>query len=156
MGANLGTGNHGRRVDCELNLVPMIDLLTCLTAFLLITSVWTSASMVDATAKPSEASAQTPTTPPPKRISLLVEADRIWIADDARRTAEWIGHRELPGVLESLRELDPPRVEVAGLSTDAAPVGLQQLLDVMQTARDAGYRRVGLTELAALTTPPAS
>jgi hypothetical protein len=42
MGVSLGSDGKGRRkaVDADLNLVPYIDLLTCMVAFLLITAVW--------------------------------------------------------------------------------------------------------------------
>jgi biopolymer transport protein ExbD len=40
-----------RPLDSEVNLIPMIDLLICCTAFLLITAVWTRMSRVEATAK---------------------------------------------------------------------------------------------------------
>ena len=39
MGASLGTDQAGS-VDVELNVVPFIDLMSCLTAFLLVTAVW--------------------------------------------------------------------------------------------------------------------
>jgi biopolymer transport protein ExbD len=40
-----------RPLDSEVNLIPMIDLLICCTAFLLITAVWTRMSRVDANAQ---------------------------------------------------------------------------------------------------------
>jgi biopolymer transport protein ExbD len=40
-----------RPLDSEVNLIPMIDLLICCTAFLLITAVWTKMSRVEATAQ---------------------------------------------------------------------------------------------------------
>jgi biopolymer transport protein ExbD len=43
--------NARRPLDSEVNLIPMIDLLICCTAFLLITAVWTKMSRVEATAK---------------------------------------------------------------------------------------------------------
>ena len=36
-----GGGNRKKPLNAELNLVPYIDLLTCMVAFLLITAVWT-------------------------------------------------------------------------------------------------------------------
>lgn len=36
-----GGGDRKKRVNADLNLVPYIDLLTCMVAFLLITAVWT-------------------------------------------------------------------------------------------------------------------
>jgi len=43
--APVETGKKGKKsLDSELNLVPFIDLLSCLIAFLLITAVWTQIS----------------------------------------------------------------------------------------------------------------
>ena len=36
-----GGGDRKKPLNAELNLVPYIDLLTCMIAFLLITAVWT-------------------------------------------------------------------------------------------------------------------
>ena len=36
-----GGGDRKKPLHAELNLVPYIDLLTCMVAFLLITAVWT-------------------------------------------------------------------------------------------------------------------
>src|SRR5204862_8024129 len=43
MGVSVDSGGKGgkKSVNAELNLVPYIDLLTCMVAFLLITAVWT-------------------------------------------------------------------------------------------------------------------
>src|SRR4026208_1379053 len=42
MGVSVDTGNKGGKkpLNADLNLVPYIDLLTCMVAFLLITAVW--------------------------------------------------------------------------------------------------------------------
>ena len=36
-----GGGDRKKPLNADLNLVPYIDLLTCMVAFLLITAVWT-------------------------------------------------------------------------------------------------------------------
>src|SRR5574339_741201 len=40
MGVSLGSGDK-KSVDIEINVVPFIDLMSCLTSFLLVTAVWT-------------------------------------------------------------------------------------------------------------------
>lgn len=47
--APVETGKKGKKsLDNEMNLVPFIDLLSCLISFLLITAVWTQISSVPA------------------------------------------------------------------------------------------------------------
>lgn len=51
-GIDLGGGHGGRRsVNQELPLVPFIDFLLCLVAFLLVTAVWTQMARIHADAR---------------------------------------------------------------------------------------------------------
>src|SRR5687768_5824759 len=76
-----GGGSGGRKnVDVNINLVPFIDLMSCLVAFLLITAVWTNVAQVPVTPKGVGRDAeQTLPTEPPVNISVLVSQDSIWI-----------------------------------------------------------------------------
>ena len=46
MGASVGTGDK-KSVNVELNIVPFIDLMSCLTAFLLVTAVWVNIAQIN-------------------------------------------------------------------------------------------------------------
>ena len=46
MGASVGAGD-GDSVNVELNVVPFIDLMSCLTAFLLVTAVWSQYAQIN-------------------------------------------------------------------------------------------------------------
>ena len=46
MGAAIGTGDK-KSVNVELNIVPFIDLMSCLTAFLLVTAVWVNIAQIN-------------------------------------------------------------------------------------------------------------
>src|SRR6187549_1343230 len=46
-----GKGGRQKPVNAELNLVPYIDLLTCMVAFLLITAVWTQLASLSVSQK---------------------------------------------------------------------------------------------------------
>ncbi len=46
-----GNGNGRKRVDAEINMIPMIDLLMVTISFLLITAVWVHMSRVEANAQ---------------------------------------------------------------------------------------------------------
>ena len=46
MGAAVGTDDK-KSVNVELNVIPFIDLMSCLTAFLLVTAVWTQFAQIN-------------------------------------------------------------------------------------------------------------
>jgi biopolymer transport protein ExbD len=53
MGVSVSTGGKGGRksLSADLNLVPYIDLLTCMVSFLLITAAWTQLARLSASQK---------------------------------------------------------------------------------------------------------
>lgn len=66
-GISVADGKQGRRsVDHELPLVPFIDFMICLIAFLMVTAVWTHLSRISATGRvPGEPG---PPSDPPKEL----------------------------------------------------------------------------------------
>src|SRR5688572_21278251 len=97
MGIAAQTEGGGRKsVDLDLNLVPFIDMMSVLVAFLLITAVWTNFTRIDVkqrgVAPPSEKQ-------PPvevRAISVLVASEAVWVgAGDVRRE---IAGRDWPAV----------------------------------------------------------
>src|SRR5687768_15709756 len=78
-----GGGSGGRKnVDVNINLVPFIDMMSCLVAFLLITAVWTNVAQIPSSVG---GSSQNPNAPQsenedrPPDISVLLDADSIWV-----------------------------------------------------------------------------
>src|SRR5512133_58559 len=65
-----GRGDRNRPLSAELNLVPYIDLLTCMVAFLLITAVWTQLARLDVA--PKTESTIVDGAPPPSADTRLV------------------------------------------------------------------------------------
>ena len=48
MGAAIGAGGDSKHdVNVELNIVPFIDLMSCLTAFLLVAAVWVNIAQIN-------------------------------------------------------------------------------------------------------------
>jgi biopolymer transport protein ExbD len=70
---------HGRKpVDVDLNLVPFIDVMSVLVAFLLLTAVWTNLAQINI--KPGGVGTESERTePPPVNLSVLVAEDGHWI-----------------------------------------------------------------------------
>lgn len=69
-------GKGGKRpLNAELNLVPYIDLLTCMVAFLLITAVWTQVAQLHT--KPRGPGGDDEQPPPAAKLSLVVGQDNV-------------------------------------------------------------------------------
>ena len=64
-------GKRGKKeLNAELNLVPYIDLLTCMVAFLLITAVWTQLARLQAQQKGQGQAGEE--TPPELQVKVVV------------------------------------------------------------------------------------
>src|SRR3954465_12529850 len=72
MGVSVSTGGKGGRksLSADLNLVPYIDLLTCMVAFLLITAVWTQLARLSAQQKGQGQAGEE--TPPEVQVKIVV------------------------------------------------------------------------------------
>jgi biopolymer transport protein ExbD len=72
MGVSIqGGGGKGKKpLNAELNLVPYIDLLTCMVAFLLITAVWTQLARLQAQQKGQGQAGEE--TPPEQQVNIVV------------------------------------------------------------------------------------
>lgn len=80
MGVSVDSGGGGKSVDVDINLVPFIDLMSCLVAFLLVTAVWTNLAQISIKPKgiARDAEQKLPTEPP-IMLSVLVAADSHWV-----------------------------------------------------------------------------
>jgi biopolymer transport protein TolR len=72
MSVSVDTGGKSSRksLNAELNLVPYIDLLTCMVAFLLITAVWTQLARLQAQQKGQGQAGEE--TPPELQVKIVV------------------------------------------------------------------------------------
>lgn len=74
--AHIESGGSGRKVNVELNLVPVIDLMSVLITFLLITAVWTQVSMIQiGSSIYSKKTDNTPPPIPPPDVSVVLKVD---------------------------------------------------------------------------------
>src|SRR5215203_3678145 len=79
--AHIDTGDDKKSLNVELNIIPFIDLMSCLTAFLLVTAVWVNISQLEI--KPAGKAREAPicddgSCDEPK-LSVLVDSEQIWI-----------------------------------------------------------------------------
>jgi biopolymer transport protein ExbD len=73
-GISVGDSKHGKRsVDHELPLVPFIDFMICLIAFLMVTAVWTQMSRIAATGRAPGAEIG-PTAAPQKELHVVASS----------------------------------------------------------------------------------
>ncbi|HEU0032183.1 MAG TPA: biopolymer transporter ExbD [Kofleriaceae bacterium] len=166
MGAAIGTDDKRAR-NVELNIVPFIDLMSCLTAFLLVTAVWVGTAQLDIHPRGNarEAPICDDGTCEDPKLSVLVEPDEVWIGvsrvNDFTRIPKVGASYDWGKVEEALRLqkksayfADKTTIEVAAHSTNESPVDYQQLIAAMDTAVKAGFVDVGLTDPQGLSARP--
>jgi biopolymer transport protein ExbD len=168
MATAVGTDDK-KSVNVELNIVPFIDLMSCLTAFLLVTAVWVNTRQLPIApkghARDAPPCAEVDDCDKPK-LSLLVEHDDIWIGVSRVNDFERIpriagGGYDWPRVEERLKVQkaspffnDKTDIEIAASSTKDNPIAYQQLISAMDVAVKAGFLDVGLTQAEGLSARP--
>jgi len=74
--AHIDSGGRGRSTNFDLNLVPVIDLMSVLITFLLISAVWTQVSMIQlgaSFASPKDPNQEVITPPPLEDLVLRLD-----------------------------------------------------------------------------------
>jgi biopolymer transport protein TolR len=166
MGAAIGSDDKKSR-NVELNIVPFIDLMSCLTAFLLVTAAWVNIAQMNT--KTAGRSKEAPTcdgdTCEDPKLSLLVEKDQIWIGvsrlDEFETVPRTGAGYDWKIVLERLKAhksgtlfRDTRTIEIAAHSAQQHPSAYQDLVAAMETAIQAGFDDVGLTDVNGLSARP--
>lgn len=134
-------GNKKRSANVNLNLVPFVDLMTCLTAFLLVTAVWTSQAQIDANISQGGGADRTE----PCRLSVLVTKSSLHVAPTRGDTIV-LGNTDWSGLRNTLRTDhgascgEPDGVEIAGTNQ----VNYDAIVTAMDAARGAGYTRISV------------
>jgi biopolymer transport protein ExbD len=150
MAQALGTDQKGS-VNVDLNIIPFIDLMSCLTAFLLVAAVWIQIANVPA--NPAGRGGGSAVEHP--KLAILVEIDAIDVFASPSGEARHLAAGDWAGVTAALRALAPaddkPQIEIAANSTKAHTIPYQQLITAMDTAVAAGFSDVGVTDAASLT-----
>jgi len=166
MGAAVGTDEKGS-VNVELNIIPFIDLLSCLTAFLLVTAVWVNIAQINIQPKgKTRDTSNVKTDDETVTLSVLVQADRIWVG--LSRVNEF---QEIPKKADNeqdwekfettLKEhkasaffADRADLEIAAESTQQQPVKYNDVVHAMDVAVKVGFIDVGLSDPAGLAARP--
>ena len=166
MGAAVGTDEKGS-VNVELNIIPFIDLMSCLTAFLLVTAVWVNIAQINIQPKGRTRDTSNVEEPPDIVIlSVLVQSDKIWVGlsrvnefQDIPKLAS--GEHDWDKFETTIKQhktsaffTDRADIEVAAESTLQSPVKYQDVIKAMDVAVKVGFFDVGLSDPAGLAARP--
>ena len=166
MGAAVGADEKGS-VNVELNIIPFIDLMSCLTAFLLVTAVWVNIAQINIQPKgKTRDTSNVQKDDETVTLSVLVQADRIWVGLSRVNEFQEIpklaaGDQDWVKFETTLKEhkassffLDRADIEIAAESTTQQPVKYQDVIQAMDYAVRVGFIDVGLSDPAGLAARP--
>jgi biopolymer transport protein ExbD len=155
MGAAVGT-DEGGSVNVDLNVVPFIDLMSCLTAFLLVTAVWTNLAQIKIKPK-GQGQPSSQDTPPEEwvRASVLITENDILVGlsrvqeivpiSKSGSEYNWTLVREALEKFKSSSFLQPPNPFADAIEIGAEDkVDYQTIITTMDTALASGFKDVGL------------
>jgi biopolymer transport protein ExbD len=158
--------NKRKGLNVELNIVPFIDLMSCLTAFLLVTAAWVNTAALDIRpqGKAREGGKECDEADC-MYLSVLVEPEAIWVGqsriNELDRIPTTASGPDFAKLGERLRELkkiryyaDMDQIEVAVESTGRKPMSYQSMVAAMDTAVASGFRDVGISDPYSLRTRP--
>jgi biopolymer transport protein ExbD len=156
-----------KSVNVELNIVPFIDLMSCLTAFLLVTAVWVNIAQINIQPKgKTRDTANVQQDDEHVTLSVLVTADKIWVG--LSRVGEF---QDIPKMATGDQDWDKFKttlevhkkspffadrsdLEIAAESTTTSPVHYQDIIRAMDVAVKVGFVDVGLSDPAGLAARP--
>ncbi len=142
--AHISTGGKGREVNTELNLVPVIDLMSVLITFLLITAVWTQVSMIQlgaSFASPRDPEQKEIKPPPLEDVVLKLEIRKtgyvLFVGKDVRpipKLKNNYDNESLEADLKKIKQLYPDKGGVKMAIED------EIMYEVVVGAMDTGLR----------------
>ena len=154
MSVSVDTGNKSgkKQLNAELNLVPYIDLLTCMVAFLLITAVWTQLARLQAQQKGQGQAGEE--TPPELQVKVVVmvnqEGFNLVVGQDQtpipKKGAEYDFER-LAAELKKAKDGHPDKNAAQVASEDT--IKFDVLIRAMDTAIQARFPDISLIDSGA-------
>jgi biopolymer transport protein ExbD len=151
MGVSVDTGNKSgkKSVNAELNLVPYIDLLTCMVAFLLITAVWSQLARLEAHQKGQGQAGED--TPPEKVFKLVVlvnDSGFNLVADQDQqpipKKGDTYDFQKLGDELKKIKDTHADKTDIQVASDDT--IHFETLVKTMDTALTARFPDISLID----------
>ena len=143
-------GKSGKKsVNADLNLVPYIDLLTCMVAFLLITAVWSQLARLEAHQKGQGQAGED--TPPEKQFKLVVvvngEGYNLVAGDDQQpipKRGDTYDFEKLGTELKKFKDTHPDKTDIQVASDDT--IKFEVLVRTMDTALSSRFPDISLID----------
>jgi len=149
--AQIGDSGDGRSTTVDLNLVPIIDLMSVCIIFLLITAVWTQVSMIQiGSSIYGKKSSDDKIEPPPKaeipfRLDVRNDGYRIIIGRNEIRFPKVNGdydHDKLLTEVKKIKELYPEKNDAVVTVMDELPY--DTLIGGMDALLTAGFPEISV------------
>lgn len=146
-----GGGDRKKPLSAELNLVPYIDLLTCMVAFLLITAVWTQLARLQVQQR-GQGEAGSSAVVDKLRIAVAVHDGgfNLGVGSEQKpiplRPDGALDYARLEDELRAVKRGHPDETDVQILSSDAIVYGA--LVKTMDAVMSAGFPAVSLLDAA--------
>ena len=153
MSVSVDTGKAGKKsLNAELNLVPYIDLLTCMVAFLLITAVWTQLARLSASQKGQGQAGEE--TPPEAQVNIVVvvnqEAFNLVVGQDQipiPKRGDQYDFAKLNEELKKVKTNHPDKNDLKVASEDK--IKFETLVRTMDAALTARFPDISLIDTGA-------
>jgi biopolymer transport protein TolR len=154
MGVAIATGGGGGKkpLNAELNLVPYIDLLTCMVAFLLITAVWTQMARLQASQKGQGQAGEE--VPPEQQVNIVVVVNQdgynLVVGQDQTpipKKADQYDVEKLGAELKKVKDAHPDKNDVKVASEDQ--IKFDTLVRTMDTVLTARFPDISLVDTGA-------
>lgn len=154
--AQIGGDDDSRSKTVDLNLVPIIDLMSVCIIFLLITAVWSQVSMIQiGSSIYGKKSSDEKSEPPPKaeipfRLDVQRDGYRVLIGHNTLKFPK-IGDQydqvKLTAELKKIKELYPDKVDAVVTVLDDLPYGT--LIGGMDALLTAGFPEISVATAGA-------
>jgi biopolymer transport protein TolR len=136
-----------RPLNAELNLVPYIDLLTCMVAFLLITAVWTQLARLQIGQRGPGGGE--PGDTPLDKIAVVVHQDgfNLVVGNDQKPLPKKAGdfdYATLVAELTAVKRTHPDRTDAQVVSAD--DIVFEKLVRTMDATMSAGFPDLSLLD----------
>ena len=154
--AHIGDEGEGRGKTVDLNLVPIIDLMSVCIIFLLITAVWTQVSMIQiGSSIYGKKTSDEKSEPPPKaeipfRLDVQRDGYRVIIGRNTLKfpkVGDQYDQSKLIDELKKIKELYPEKVDAVITVLDDLPYG--SLIGGMDALLTAGFPEISVATAGA-------